>query len=89
MKPLRDEVVIEEITKDLNTKSGIVLQDDYHVSRDHTCEGLVLEVADSVKTVKKGDKVLLKNGNYKQSIKGKEVIFIRETHILAILQWVC
>jgi co-chaperonin GroES (HSP10) len=85
MKPLRDEVVIIEIPKEVKTEAGIVLTDDYHTSRDFTCVGIVDEIANGVKNIKKGDKVLYKAGAYKTELEGKEVIFMRERSVMAIL----
>jgi len=85
MKPLRDEVILEEIPKEVKTESGIVLTDDYHTSRDKTILAKVVKVADAVKSVKIDDKVLILSGGYKVNIDGKELVFMRESEILAIL----
>ena len=83
MKPLRNEVILEEIPKEVKTESGIVLTDDYHTSRDKTILAKVVEVADAVKSLKINDKVLIQAGGYKVNIDGKELVFMEESQILA------
>tara|TARA_X000001382_G_C3114813_1_gene161173 strand:- start:416 stop:679 length:264 start_codon:yes stop_codon:yes gene_type:complete len=86
MKPLRKEVIVKEIVKDTKTESGIILEEDYHSSRDKTITAKVLHVADQVKTVKVNDIVLIGTGGYKTNIDNEEVIFMNEPEIMAILQ---
>tara|TARA_Y100001973_G_C5168272_1_gene317483 strand:+ start:812 stop:1078 length:267 start_codon:yes stop_codon:yes gene_type:complete len=83
MRPLRNEVILEEIPKESKTESGIVLTDDYHTSRDKTILAKVVEVADAVKSLKINDKVLIQAGGYKVNIDGKELVFMEESQILA------
>ena len=83
MRPLRNEVILEEIPKEAKTESGIVLTDDYHTSRDKTILAKVVEVADAVKSLKINDKVLIQAGGYKVNIDGKELVFMEESQILA------
>ena len=83
MRPLRNEVILEEIPKEVKTESGIVLTDDYHTSRDKTILAKVVEVADAVKSLKINDKVLIQAGGYKVNIDGKELVFMEESQILA------
>ena len=85
MKPLRNEVIVREIVKESKTDSGIILEDDYHTSRDKTITATVTHVADAVRSVKVNDTVLIYSGGYKQNINNEELVFMDESEILAVL----
>ena len=92
LKPLGDRVVIEPISKEETTVSGIVLPD---TAKEKPQEGRVLavgsgRVADNGERialeVKEGDKVIFsKYAGTEIKIDNKEVLVLRESDILAII----
>ncbi len=93
LKPLSDRVVIEPITEDEKTKSGIVLPDT--IDKEKPEQGKVIAIGPgriltdgkrAVMTVKVGDKVVFKKyGPDEVKIGEKEYLIISEEDILAIL----
>ena len=93
IKPLSDRVLIEPMSKEEKTKSGIYLPDT--VDKERPEQGKVLAVGpgkyDDGKlikpAVKKGDVVLFtKYGPSEIKIEGKEYLIAREDDILAVLE---
>mgnify|MGYP001586250396 CR=1 FL=1 len=93
IKPLSDRVLIEPMSKEEKTKSGIYLPDT--VDKERPEQGKVLAVGpgkyDDGKlikpAVKKGDVVLFtKYGPSEIKIEGKEYLIAREDDILAIME---
>ena len=93
IKPLSDRVLIEPMSKEEKTKSGIYLPDTADKERPE--QGKVLAVGPGkyddgklVKpTVKKGDVVLFtKYGPNEIKVGGKEYLIAREDDILAIME---
>ncbi|MEK7564905.1 MAG: co-chaperone GroES [Patescibacteria group bacterium] len=93
IKPLADRVLIEPMSKEEKTKSGIYLPDT--VDKERPEQGKILEVGpgkiddgEIVKmTVKKGDVVLFtKYGPNEIKVDGKTYLIAREDDILAILE---
>ena len=94
IKPLADRVLIEPLSKEEKTKSGLYLPDTLDKERPE--QGKVLAVGPGkldakgnlVKpSVKKGDKVLFtKYGPNEIKVDGKEYLIAREEDILAILE---
>lgn len=92
LKPLGDRVVIEAISKDDKTASGIVLPD---TAKEKPQEGRIVavgsgRVADNGERialeVKEGDKVLFsKYAGTEVKIDNKELLVLRESDILAII----
>ena len=94
IKPLDDRVLIEPISEEQKTKSGIVLPDT--VDKEKPEQGKVVAVGpgriDSngnhiPMSVKKGDIVLFtKYGPNEIKIKNKEYLIAKEEDILAIIE---
>lgn len=94
IRPLADRVLIEPMSREEKTKSGIILPDTADKERPE--QGTVLAVgpgkADKdgkvIKpAVKKGDVVLFtKYGPTEVKIDGKEYLIAREDDILAVLE---
>ncbi|KQL43392.1 co-chaperone GroES [Brevibacillus choshinensis] len=92
LKPLGDRVVIEAISKDETTVSGIVLPDS---AKEKPQEGRVIavgsgRVADNGERialeVKDGDKVIFsKYAGTEVKVDNKEYLVLRESDILAII----
>jgi chaperonin GroES len=94
IKPLRDRLVIEPITKEEKTESGIVLPDTAEKERPE--QGKVIAVGPG-KTdkegnytpleVKKGDTVLFtKYGPNEVNVDNKDYLIAKEEDILAVLE---
>ena len=94
IKPLADRVLIEPMSKEEKTKSGIYLPDT--VDKERPEQGKVLAVGEGkmdangklIKPkVKKGDVVLFtKYGPNEIKVEGKEYLIAREEDILAVLE---
>ncbi len=93
IKPLADRVLIEPMSKEEKTKSGIFLPDT--IDKERPEQGKVLAVGEGkiddgeiVKmTVKKGDVVLFtKYGPHEIKVDGKTYLIAREDDILAVLE---
>ncbi len=90
-QPLGDRVIVEPITPEQSTKSGIVLPD---TAKEKPQSGKILatgpgKTSDEGKlipiTVKEGDTVIYaKYGGTELKVDGKEYLIIRESDILAI-----
>ena len=93
IKPLADRVLIEPMSKEEKTKSGIYLPDT--IDKERPEQGRILSVGpgkiddgEIIKmTVKKGDVVLFtKYGPQEIKVDGKTYLIAREEDILAILE---
>ena len=94
IKPLSDRVLIEPMTREEKTKSGIVLPET--IDKERPEQGKVLAVGRGKEnkdgklmkpSVKKGDMVLFsKYGPSEIKIDGKNYLIIKEEDILAILE---
>jgi len=94
IKPLSDHILIEPITVEEKTKSGILLPDTAEKERPE--QGRVIATGPGKKTltgkvipmdVKKGDKVLFtKYGPTEIKIDNKEYLIARQEDILAIIE---
>ncbi|PIS34424.1 MAG: co-chaperone GroES [Parcubacteria group bacterium CG08_land_8_20_14_0_20_43_9] len=94
IKPLADYILIEPVTAEEKTKSGIFLPETAEKERPE--QGNVVAVGTGKKTasgkvipldVKVGDKVLFtKYGPNEIEIDGKEYLIAREDDILAVLE---
>ena len=92
-KPLFNNVLIERIEANSKTAGGIIIPD---TAKEKPAEGKVVEVGagaidDSGKRipmeVKKGDVVLFgKWGGTEITVNGKEMVILKESDILAIIQ---
>jgi chaperonin GroES len=80
VRPLKDNVVVEQISKEKTTSSGIVLST---VDRDAQTEGKVLSVGPDVEYVKEGDRVIV---DWSKSAKAGNFWFIKEQFIVAVLE---
>ncbi len=89
IKPLADRVLIEPISSEEMTKSGIILPDT--ADKEKPEQGKVIEVGpgrgNKAMNVKKGDIVLFtKYGPNEIKIDNKEYLIAKEEDILAILE---
>jgi len=94
IKPLADRVLIEPISVEEKTKSGIIIPDT--IDKEKSEQGKVVEVGPGKlnekgelisMNVKKGDIVLFtKYGPNEIKINNKEYLIAREEDILAILE---
>lgn len=94
IKPLSDRVLIEPISKEDKTKSGIILPETADKERPE--QGKVIAVGEGKPSkdgklmpmsVKKGDVVLFtKYGPNEIKVDGKEYLIAKEEDILAILE---
>ncbi|MDP3800066.1 MAG: co-chaperone GroES [bacterium] len=93
IKPLADRVLIEPMSKEEKTKSGIFLPDT--IDKERPEQGKVLAVGEGkiddgevIKMrVKKGDMVLFtKYGPQEIKVDGKTYLIAREDDILAVLE---
>ena len=92
LKPLSDRIVLEPISQEEKTKSGIVLPDT--IDKEKPEQGKVIAVgpgrilADgkrSPMSVKVGDKVFFKGYPEEVKFKDKEYLVVSEEDILAII----
>ncbi len=94
IKPLADNVLIEPVTAEEKTKSGIFLPESAQKERPE--QGTVIAVGSGKRTnsgkiiemeVKVGDKVLFtKYGPNEIEVDGKEYLIAKQDDILAILE---
>ena len=92
IKPLHDRVLVERIEAENKTKGGIIIPD---TAQEKPAEGIVIAVGSGAKDdsgnriamdVKVGDRVLFsKWGGTELKINGKEVMIMKESDILAIV----
>ena len=92
IKPLFDKVVVEAVTVEEKTKSGFYLPSSAQ-EKPQTCvvvavgPGGVVDGKEVVMQVKPGDKILFaKYSGSEFMVEGKEVVIIRQSDILAIVE---
>lgn len=92
LRPLQDRIVIKMMESEETTKSGIILSAN---SKEKPQIAEVLEVGPGLKQdgklvpveVKKGDKVVVsKYSGTEVKYEGEELIIVRETDILAVVE---
>ncbi len=89
IKPLADRVLIEPISKEEKTESGIILPDT--ADKEKPEQGKVIAVGpglpDKPMNVKKGDKVIFtKYGPSEITIDNKDYLIAKEEDILAVFE---
>lgn len=93
VRPLHDRVLIERVEAESKTAGGIIIPD---TAKDKPSEGIIVEVGLGSKDesgkrialdVKKGDRVLFaKWGGTEVKVGGKEMMILKESDILAIIE---
>ena len=93
IKPLHDRVLVERIAAENKTKGGIIIPD---TAQEKPSEGVVVAVGSGAKDdsgkriamdIKAGDKILFtKWGGTEVKLDGKELIVMKESDILAIIE---
>ena len=82
LKPLKDRVVAKKEQPLEKTKSGILLGE----AKEKPAYAVIESVGPDVKSVKKGDKIIMKEYSTTEiKIDGEEYIIIKEEDILATL----
>ena len=82
MKPLRDEVVIKQQSKDNKTEAGIILTTDEVIKEN---VGVVTAKGKDADEVEIGDKVLFGPGFVVQEIDKQEYLIMSTKNILLVL----
>lgn len=93
VRPLHDRVLVERVEAESKTAGGIIIPE---TAKDKPSEGKIIAVGQGLKDdsgkrialdVKKGDKVLFaKWGGTEVKVGGKELIILKESDILAIIE---
>lgn len=93
IKPLHDRVLVERIAAESKTAGGIIIPDN---AQEKPAEGIVRAVGEGNRDedgkriamdVKVGDRVLFaKWGGTEIKIDGKEVVIMKESDILAVIE---
>jgi chaperonin GroES len=93
VRPLHDRVLIERVEAESKTAGGIIIPD---TAKEKPSEGKVVAVGEGNRDdhgkrialdVKKGDRILFaKWGGSEVKIDGKELIILKESDILAIIE---
>ena len=93
VKPLHDGVLVERASAESKTAGGIIIPD---TAKDKPSEGIVVAVGEGARDssgkritpdVKKGNKILFgKWGGTEVKVGGKELIILKESDILAIVE---
>ena len=84
IKPLADRVLIEPMSKEEKTKSGIYLPET--IDKERPEQSKVLAVGENVTEIKKGDRcVFLKYGPSEINFDGSILLVAKQEDILAIL----
>lgn len=93
VRPLHDRVLIERVEAESKTAGGIIIPDN---AKEKPSEGKVISVGEGLRDengkrvaldVKKGDRVLFaKWGGTEVKVDGKELIILKESDILAIIE---
>lgn len=92
VRPLHDRVLVERIEAESKTSGGIIIPD---TAKEKPAEGRVISVGEGLRDddgdripldVKKGDRVLFaKWGGTEVKLDGKELIILKESDILAVI----
>lgn len=80
VRPLKNNVLVEQIAKETATASGIVLTS---VDRDAQTEGRVVAVGPDVEFVSVGDRLIV---DWSKSAKAGNYWFVKEDFIVAVLE---
>lgn len=80
LRPLRNNVLVEQIAKEKTTASGIVLTQP---DREAQTEGVVLAIGPDVEYVKVGDRLIV---DWSKSAKAGNYWFVKEDFIVAVLE---
>jgi chaperonin GroES len=93
VRPLHDRILVERIEAESKTSGGIIIPD---TAKEKPAEGKVVSVGEGNRDdqgkrvaldVKKGDRVLFaKWGGTEVKIDGKELIILKESDVLAIIE---
>ncbi len=93
VKPLHDRVIIERVEAESKTAGGIIIPDN---AKEKPSEGKVVAVGEGLRDdhgkrisleVKKGDRVLFQKwGGAEVKVDGKELIILKESDILAVIE---
>ena len=93
VRPLHDRVLVERIEAESKTSGGIIIPD---TAKEKPAEGKVVSVGEGLRDdhgkrvaldVKKGDRVLFaKWGGTEVKVDGKELIILKESDILAVIE---
>ncbi len=93
IKPLHDHILVERIEAENKTKGGIIIPD---TAQEKPMEGIIIAVGDGAYDnngkrvaldVKAGNRVLFKKwGGTEVKIDGRELIVLKESDVLAIIQ---
>ncbi|MBM5781868.1 MAG: co-chaperone GroES [Pelagibacterales bacterium] len=93
IRPLHDRVLVERLEAESKTAGGIIIPD---TAKEKPAEGKIVAVGEGLRDengkrialdVKKGDKVLFaKWGGTEVKIDGKELIILKESDILAVIE---
>lgn len=93
VRPLHDRVLIERIEAESKTAGGIIIPDN---AKEKPAEGIVVSVGSGARDesgklvpldVKKGDRVLFEKwGGAEVKVDGKELLILKESAILAIVE---
>ena len=81
-KPLRDEVVIKQQSRENKTEAGIILTTDVAIKEN---VGEVVAMGSKAEELKIGDKVLFGPGFVVQEIDKEEYLIMRQQNILLVL----
>lgn len=82
MKPLRDEVVIKQQSKENKTEAGIILTTDVAIKEN---VGEVIALGSKAEELEIGDKVLFGPGFVVQEVNKEEYLIMRQQNILLVL----
>lgn len=83
MKPLRDEVVVKQQSKENKTEAGIILTTDVAIKEN---VGEVVAMGSKAEELNIGDKVLFGPGFVVQEIDKEEYLIMRQQNILLVLE---
>lgn len=92
IRPLHDRVLVERIAAETKTAGGIIIPD---TAKEKPAEGIIVAVGNGTRDqngklialdVKVGDKVLFaKWGGNEIKVNGKELVIMKESDILAVI----
>ena len=92
IKPLHDNILVERIDAENKTKGGIIIPD---TAQEKPMEGIVIAVGEGAfgnngkrvaLDVKTGNRILFKKwGGTEVKVDGKELIILKESDVLAIV----
>jgi co-chaperonin GroES (HSP10) len=80
IRPLKNNVLVEQIAKESTTSSGIVLTS---VDKDAQTEGRVISIGPDVEHVSVGDRLIV---DWSKSARAGKYWFVKEEFIVAVLE---